>query len=134
MKNAQENNEKQARISAFRTLKDKIATLISENEAVKQENEAVKQENETLRQTVLSLESATPDYEAIASDPQFIERYATASELLNAKIIENYLKGLSAKRGVSVLSTGVGATPLTPHRKPKSLAEAKKLADILIKG
>lgn len=49
-------------------------------------------------------------------------------------IIADYLKSIAGSGAVSVLSGTVGSSPLTPAAKPKSLAEAKKLAEILIKG
>ena len=58
----------------------------------------------------------------------------TNSEVVKKKIIEDYLRALSLKNSVAVLGSGLGSTPLTPPRRPKSLAEAKKLAEILIKG
>ena len=119
--------EKQAEVRAFKALKQQNALLLEQNEALNKENEQLKEAVETLK-------NATPDYEQIASSPDFIEEYALGSALLKAKIIEDYLRSLSKGGGVSVLSTTVGAPPLTPHKKPKSLAEAKKLAEIIING
>lgn len=119
--------EKQASAGAFKTLRKSLARLEAENEALRTENDG-------LKSAVEGLKTAPPDYSAIASDPDFIEKYALASAALKAKIIESYLKSLACGKGVSVLTTSVGAPPLTPHDKPKSLAEAKKLADILIKA
>lgn len=119
--------ERQAETGAFRALRNKLARLETENEALKTENDG-------LKEAVERLKTATPDYSSIASDPDFIDGYALSSVALKAKIIESYLKGLVSGGGVSVLTTAVGAPPLTPHDKPKSLAEAKKLADILIKA
>jgi recombinational DNA repair ATPase RecF len=79
-------------------------------------------------------QNQSPDYGAIARDEQFIDEYALFSDALKKRVIEQYLKELNATMSAPVLKSGVGSTPLTPPKKPKSLAEAKKLAEILIKG
>ena len=66
------------------------------------------------------------------TDEEIIQRIMSSDEV-RAKIIADYLKSLGSKNAVSVLNGQVGATPLTPINKPKSLADAKKLAELLIK-
>lgn len=66
------------------------------------------------------------------TEDDFIEK-ALASDEIRAKIIAEYLKNLTNNDTVRVLSGEVGATPLTPAPKPKNLADAKKLAELLIK-
>lgn len=78
--------------------------------------------------------SAAPDYASVVEDDAFLEGYAVKSERLKNMIIADYLKSIAGSGAVSVLSGMVGSSPLTPAAKPKSLAEAKKLAEILIKG
>ncbi len=78
--------------------------------------------------------SAAPDYASVVEDDAFLEGYAVKSERLKNMIIADYLRNIAGSGAVSVLSGTVGSTPLTPAAKPKSLAEAKKLAEILIKG
>ena len=78
--------------------------------------------------------SAAPDYSSVVEDDAFLEGYAVKSERLKNMIIADYLKSIAGSGAVSVLSGTVGSSPLTPAAKPKSLAEAKKLAEILIKG
>ena len=66
------------------------------------------------------------------TEDNFIEK-ALSNDEIRAKIIAEYLKSLTNNDTVRVLSGEVGATPLTPAPKPKSLADAKKLAELLIK-
>ncbi|MBQ8882000.1 MAG: hypothetical protein IJY70_01220 [Clostridia bacterium] len=66
------------------------------------------------------------------TDEEIIQRIMSSDEV-RATIIADYLKSLGSKNAVSVLNGQVGATPLTPINKPKSLADAKKLAELLIK-
>ena len=99
----------------------------------------LREENEKLKQTVQSLSSQLeggvhPDYGQILCDEVFLNEYALHDERLKSMIIANYLKSLSSRNAVSVLRGGVGESALTPVSKPKSLAEAKKLAEIIIKG
>jgi len=50
------------------------------------------------------------------------------------KIIADYLMRVAAEDGVRVLSGRIGATPLTPPQRPRTLREAKALADKLLRG
>ena len=67
-----------------------------------------------------------------SSEDEFVAK-ALASEEIRAQIIAEYLKSLTNNDSVRVLRSDVGSTPLTPAHKPKSLADAKKLAELLIK-
>lgn len=78
-------------------------------------------------------ERRTPDYAAIASDEEFIDAYARRSELIKAKVIVDYLRSLSHTGGVRLLGESVGKSALAPLKKPKTLSEAKKLAELYIK-
>lgn len=78
-------------------------------------------------------ERRTPDYAAIASDEEFIDAYARRSELIKAKVIADYLRSLSHTGGVRLLGESVGKSALAPLKKPKTLSEAKKLAELYIK-
>lgn len=99
----------------------------------------LKKENAVLRRKLTELQAenarlaAPPDYGALTEDDAFVE-FALKNERLKEKFIADYLKTLKGMGSVSVLSGSVGLSPLTPAAKPKSLAEAKKLAEILIKG
>ena len=96
-------------------LEDSIAALKSENAALKSENARLSAENARL--------GAPVDYAA-----------AIASERVRNAVVAAYLKNLGSAERISVLTGSNGAIPLAPPAKPKSLAEAKKLAEILIKG
>ena len=111
---------KEQRISdAFAVATQKIAQLQEEISALKSENAMLKEKC---------------DYANTLRDERFIEEYALRDETLKNRIIEDYLRALTSRRNVSVLRGGMGSTPLTPPKKPRSLAEAKKMAEILIKG
>lgn len=114
-------------IRAYLKLSDECAAL-------KAELEAIKSLNAELSLKLEAASNAQPDYAAILRDEKFIDGYAACNPELKARIIADYLNGLSEISAVSVLGSGTGATPLTPVAKPKSLAEAKKLAEIIIKG
>ena len=105
-------------------LKAEIAGLRGELDAVKA------REGELLRELD---ERRTPDYAAIAADEDFINGYAVRSELIKAKVIADYLRSLSRTSGVRLLGESVGKSALAPLKKPKTLSEAKKLAELYIK-
>lgn len=65
------------------------------------------------------------------------ERGVLVEELLNDESVKNaiiaqYLKELSLKRDLSRLSSSTGYTALTPPKRPKTLQEAKELAEIML--
>lgn len=78
-------------------------------------------------------ERSVPDYAAIAADESFADEYACRSEIIRAKVITDYLRSLSHTGGVRLLGEKVGRSALAPLTKPKTLSEAKKLAELYIK-
>ena len=78
-------------------------------------------------------ERSVPDYAAIAADESFADEYACRSEIIKAKVITDYLRSLSRTGGVRLLGGRVGRSALAPLTKPKTLSEAKKLAELYIK-
>ena len=78
-------------------------------------------------------ERSVPDYAAIAADESFADEYACRSEIIKAKVITDYLRSLSHTDGVRLLGEKVGRSALAPLTKPKTLSEAKKLAELYIK-
>ena len=107
-------------------LGDGIAALKSENAALKSENARLSAENARL--------GAPVDYAAAIENDERAEAAAIASERVRNAVVAAYLKNLGSAERISVLTGSNGAIPLAPPAKPKSLAEAKKLAEILIKG
>lgn len=107
-------------------LEDGIAALKSENAALKSENARLSAENARLGSPV--------DYAAAIENDERAEAAAIASERVRNAVVAAYLKNLGSAERISVLTGSNGAIPLAPPAKPKSLAEAKKLAEILIKG
>lgn len=107
-------------------LEDSIAALKSENAALKSENARLSAENVRL--------GAPVDYAAAIENDERAEAAAIASERVRNAVVAAYLKNLGSAERISVLTGSNGAIPLAPPAKPKSLAEAKKLAEILIKG
>lgn len=107
-------------------LEDSIAALKSENAALKSENARLGAENARLGVPV--------DYAAAIENDERAEAAAIASERVRNAVVAAYLKNLGSAERISVLTGSNGAIPLAPPAKPKSLAEAKKLAEILIKG
>ena len=107
-------------------LEDSIAALKSEYAARKSENARLSAENARL--------GAPVDYAAAIEHDERAEAAAIASERVRNAVVAAYLKNLGSAERISVLTGSNGAIPLAPPAKPKSLAEAKKLAEILIKG
>ncbi len=111
------------------------------NELTARLGEAEKQNNElSLRLTELEerakkaneLEALINDCDSLMQDKRFVSAATRNKDVVDA-VVAQYLRSLAGGGGVPVLG-GAGSIPLTPISKPKSLAEAKKLAEILIKG
>ena len=113
-------------IDAFLTAHAKIDALTSTINALAAENSALKAEVERL--------SAPVDYAAAIENDDAAEAAAIASQRVKNAVVAEYLRSLGNAEKVRVLTGETGSIPLAPVAKPKSLAEAKKLAEILIKG
>ena len=134
-----EKDKKVLRIKSANPLEKAYKALEAEFTKRCQALAILREENESLKRTVSDLTSkiegnVCPDYEQIMADERFLSEYALKCERLRTMIIKDYLKSLSSHNAVSVLRGGVGESALTPVNKPKSLAEAKKLAEIIING
>ena len=72
----------------------------------------------------------TEELEALRSESGLYEA-VSGSEVKN-RIINEYLHSLAVKGNVPLISAGL--TALTPTHRPKNLADAKRLADKIIKA
>ena len=113
-------------VDAILGLNAKIGALEDGIAALKSENARLGAENARL--------GAPVDYAAAIENDERAEAAAIASERVRNAVVAAYLKNLGSAERISVLTGSNGAIPLAPPAKPKSLAEAKKLAEILIKG
>lgn len=113
----------------FRALIDANMRLRAELDEVRGRLARAEEENAALKAM-----PPAPDYAAIAEDEGFIADYAMKCEALRRAVVADYLGSLARGGQVCVLTSKVGRTPLTPVRRPKSLAEAKILAETLING
>lgn len=113
-------------VDAILGLNAKIDALEDGIAALKSENARLSAENARL--------GAPVDYAAAIENDERAEAAAIASERVRNAVVAAYLKNLGSAERISVLTGSNGAIPLAPPAKPKSLAEAKKLAEILIKG
>jgi len=113
-------------IDALLAAHAKIETLAASVNALSRENAELKAEAERL--------SAPVDYAAAIENDESAEAAAIASPRVRSAVVAAYLRSLGNAEKVRVLTGEAGAIPLAPVAKPKSLAEAKKLAEILIKG
>lgn len=113
-------------VDAILGLNAKIDSLEDGIAALKSENARLSAENARL--------GAPVDYAAAIENDERAEAAAIASERVRNAVVAAYLKNLGSAERISVLTGSNGAIPLAPPAKPKSLAEAKKLAEILIKG
>lgn len=70
----------------------------------------------------------------LVNDEQFINNYILTSEKVKQKIINNYLQTLKQSKTPTVISSKSGGfVGLTPQDKPKSLDEAKKIMELMLK-
>ncbi len=121
----------QAREQALREGVGALTARIAELEA---KNAELTDLNARLTGELTAVKAQAPDYAVIAADECFIADYAARSQPLCDYVIKAYLRSLSAANNVSVLSGSTGVSVLAPPNKPQSLAEAKKMAQLIIKG
>ena len=114
----------------IRLLESKLMKSGREISALRGENDALKTQISALEREM----SERSDYPRLVKEDEFIERYILGEEEIKKRIITQYLASLSAGTCPVTLGGRVGYSPLTPVAKPKSLAEAKKLAEIIIKN
>ena len=59
---------------------------------------------------------------------------AAQNEAVEKCVIENYLKKISKGRAVEVVGGNIGATPVSEKVVPKTLKEAKVMAEMLFRS
>ncbi len=116
--------------SRIRALEAKLLKSGREIETLRGENDALKSQISALEREM----SEKSDYPRLLKEDEFIDRFVMSEEEIKRRIIAQYLTSLSGGECPVTLGGRVGYTPLTPMAKPKSLAEAKKLAEIIIKN
>lgn len=67
------------------------------------------------------------------ADEEFVDKYILSNESVSNRAILQYLMELSKTEKVNTLGRG-GSCVMTPIDKPRTLSEAKRLADIILRG
>ena len=87
-------------------------------------------QNDDIRECGNNAEAALT---ALLRDEAFLEKYVYADPAINEVIIRRYLLRLSGNKGVPTLGGKVGACALPALPKPKTLDEAKKMAELFLR-
>lgn len=69
---------------------------------------------------------------AALSNEEFVASNILPRESIRRKVIDDYLILLNREGGTNVLRSDTGKSALTPPARPQSLAEAKRLAEMII--
>jgi predicted nuclease with TOPRIM domain len=88
-------------------------------------------ENSDLKESFLDKARIETEAKSALSDEVFLTENVFKNEEISQKIISKYLEGLSSNPAPNLLGSK-GAAPLTPPKRPKSLEEAKKLAEVIL--
>lgn len=89
-------------------------------------------EAERLRAAQAAGRDTKADFLSLVEDEEFLDSVIICNPRVKAKIIEGYLRALEGCAPAKVLGGGRGRTALQPAARPKTLEEAKKLANLLM--
>lgn len=103
---------------SLRGFLDLYLKSVAESERLKAELETVKRENAA---------------EELLKNPEFVEK-AAADEAVEKAVIERYLKRVAGGGAPVILSGSVGKTPTVMPEAPKTLKEAKRIAEIFFRS
>ena len=102
-------------------LEERYAEGFKKTEELEKQLVSEREKNEELQRQLSEAGSARSVYERASGD-----------EEVKNRIISDYLMSLGSSKAPSLITTGV--TALTPVSRPKTLADAKRLADKIIKS
>jgi len=91
-------------------------------------------ENEGLRAAAADKGRRIADAKEILADESFLTDHVLTNEGISNRFITKYLEGLETGVVPRVMSSKNGSATLTPPKIPKSLEEAKRLADVILNG
>ena len=91
-------------------------------------------ENEAFRHAAGDKSRKTEEAKALLVDDGFLSEHVFTDENITHKVISRYLEDLTASGRPRLLGAGKGAPALSPPKTPKSLEEAKRLAEIILRG
>lgn len=80
-----------------------------------------------------SAESQIENLIAALGREDFLEEYIYNNPEINETIINRYLLGLKGRKQVPMLGGGMGQCAIAPVKKPRTLDEAKRIADIFLR-
>ncbi len=89
-------------------------------------------ESESLREQLAAAKQAA-DFSEMLKKPENAV-IAAQNEAVEKCVIENYLKKISKGRAVEVVGGNIGATPVSEKVVPKTLKEAKIMAEMLFRS
>ncbi len=94
-----------------------------------------KQSANKLNEQVFSREAVMLAIQDLLNDEQFVYEHVINNPTVKKAVIEEYLREVSCNKSLPrLLGASVGVSAMSPHFKPKTLEEAKVLADVLLKS
>jgi len=91
-------------------------------------------ENADLKAVAADKSRRIADAKEVLADENFITDHVLTNEVIANRFIANYLEGLENGTVPRIMSGRNGSAALTPPKVPKSLEEAKKLAEVILNG
>jgi len=88
----------------------------------------------TLKEVAADKGKRIADAKEILSDESFLNENVLNNEGITNRIIASYLEGLETGSVPRVMTGNRGSVTLSPPKIPKSLEEAKRLADVILNG
>lgn len=106
---------------------DEISSVLENDKVIASSDNSL-----LLALTKVKADKFRPD-EEIIKDEQFLNKYVLSNPLVKEKIIENYLSGILSNHSAPLISNESGVFTSAPKEKPKTLQEARKIAEALFK-
>ena len=88
-------------------------------------------ENTTLKESAADKGRIIEDAKSVLRDERFVAEHVLPDESITSRVITQYLENLNANGVPGLLGAGTGGAVLTPPKRPKSLEEAKRLAEVI---
>ena len=91
-------------------------------------------ENEVLKADAACANKRAEIAKDALKDEDFVAQFVAGDEGIRSKIVMDYLEKVYCEGVPVVMGAKTGGAALTPVKAPKSLSEAKVLADVMLRG
>jgi len=88
-------------------------------------------ENTELKESAADKARIVESAKTVLKDDGFVTEHVLSDEGITSRVITQYLENINANGAPGLLGARAGGAVLTPPKRPKSLEEAKRLAEVI---